>query len=129
METFGLALEVGGAHGLAHLRAFRALEDLRIFPSVTAGTSMGTVDWVCCLRRHFRRGGRRSGLLQISNRSSMMIDNSRLQADTHAPIDRSAGTSNPGVNSKHRWHNLIMTTDRRQSIAGAATETVRSDQE
>ncbi len=41
--AFGLVLGGGGARGLAHVGALRALNHLGHYPSVVAGVSMGAV--------------------------------------------------------------------------------------
>jgi NTE family protein len=43
MSKIGLALGGGGAKGFAHIGVLRALEELRIFPDILSGTSMGGV--------------------------------------------------------------------------------------
>lgn len=43
MKTIALALGAGGARGLAHIHALKALDDLGIKPTVIAGTSIGSL--------------------------------------------------------------------------------------
>lgn len=42
-KTFGLALGGGGAKGLSHLAFIKALDDMKLRPSVIAGTSIGAI--------------------------------------------------------------------------------------
>lgn len=43
MDSFALALGAGGARGLAHIHAIKALNDLGIVPKTIAGTSFGSI--------------------------------------------------------------------------------------
>ncbi|MEM6940795.1 MAG: patatin-like phospholipase family protein [Pseudomonadota bacterium] len=43
MGTFGLALGAGGARGIAHIHALKALDDLGVKPEILAGTSIGAI--------------------------------------------------------------------------------------
>ena len=43
MSKTGLALGGGGAKGFAHIGVLRALEELKIYPDILTGTSMGGV--------------------------------------------------------------------------------------
>ncbi|MEM9912274.1 MAG: patatin-like phospholipase family protein, partial [Pseudomonadota bacterium] len=43
MTDFALALGAGGARGIAHIHAIKALDDLGVRPSVIAGTSIGAL--------------------------------------------------------------------------------------
>lgn len=43
MSTFALALGAGGARGLAHIHAIRALEELGVAPTCVSGASIGSI--------------------------------------------------------------------------------------
>lgn len=43
MSTFALALGAGGARGLAHIHAIRALEELGVKPTCVSGASIGSI--------------------------------------------------------------------------------------
>jgi len=82
MKKFALALGAGGAHGLAHLHALRAFEDLGLKPSLIAGTSIGSVIGCAACTGMSSEAIKDHILSKISNRLSLMSDIFKVRASS-----------------------------------------------